>query len=187
MASASAVGDREVFLLLEEYCCRRRRSEQELQPTECTDEVSNLSTVVDRLVQITDSAPVPEVVVENQDEIIQKLVDLMITFGDNINERIRQSTVLQRQLSDFTYDAFEKLTSSVQNLLDRTRAAPSEDSEERIQQRRIAWAFEVTSRLSATGVIQRRRMLSFGERYIQQHHSAWVLQHGGWEEVFAVD
>ncbi|XP_039989099.1 apoptosis facilitator Bcl-2-like protein 14 [Xiphias gladius] len=109
----------------------------------------------------------------------------MIRLGDDIHEKIKENTVLQQQLSNLNYNMFEKLTSGVQNLVGQRGQATA--SEERIQRQKIAWAFEVTSRLSATGVVQRRRVLSFGELYIQQHHSAWVQQHGGWEEVFAVD
>ncbi|XP_023258272.1 apoptosis facilitator Bcl-2-like protein 14 [Seriola lalandi dorsalis] len=143
------------------------------------------SVAVERLVQITQSAPVPEVYVESQDEIIQRLVALMMAFGDDIDKKIQQSPVLQQQLCNMNYDLFEKLTYSVQKLVNRPGRAAA--SEERIQQQKIAWAFEVTSRLSAVGVVQRRRVLSFGDRYIQQHHAAWVQQHGGWDEVFAVD
>ncbi|XP_022617312.1 uncharacterized protein LOC111233711 [Seriola dumerili] len=143
------------------------------------------SAAVEQLVQITESALVPEVYVESQDEIIQKLVALMMTFGDDIDKKIQQSPVLQQQLCNMNYDLFEKLTYSVQNLVNRPGRAAA--SEERIQQQNIAWAFEVTSRLSAVGIVQRRRVLSFGNRYIQQHHAAWVQQHGGWDEVFAVD
>lgn len=87
--------------------------------------------------------------------------------------QIAQSPQLQQQLSHLTYDLFEKVTSSVQDLVHSS-------SEEDVQQKKIAWAFEVTSRLSVVGVVQRRTVLSFGDRYIQQHHSAWVQEHGGW-------
>ncbi|KAG7217680.1 hypothetical protein INR49_021235 [Caranx melampygus] len=108
----------------------------------------------------------------------------MITFGDDINQKITQNPLLQQQLSNMNYDLFEKVTSTVQNLVDSGQVS---ECEEEVQQKKIAWAFEVTSRLSVVGVVQRRRLLSFGDRYIQQHHSAWVQEHGGWDEVFAVD
>ena len=92
--------------------------------------------------------------------------------------QIKQNSVAQQQLSSLNYDTFKALTSSVQRLVGQGGAAAA--SEEQVQWQNIALAFEVTSRLSATGVVQRRRVLSFGERYIRQHHSAWVQQHGGW-------
>ncbi|KAG7218079.1 hypothetical protein INR49_020638 [Caranx melampygus] len=192
MASGScAGGDSEVLLLLEEYCSHRRSTGTRsycgvlhLQGPDDSGESQSRSSAVDRLVQITDSAPVPKVYVESQDEIVQKLVNLMITFGDDINQKITQNPLLQQQLSNMNYDLFEKVTSTVQNLVDSGQVS---ECEEEVQQKKIAWAFEVTSRLSVVGVVQRRRLLSFGDRYIQQHHSAWVQEHGGWDEVFAVD
>ncbi|KAF3705999.1 Apoptosis facilitator Bcl-2-like protein 14 [Channa argus] len=142
------------------------------------------SAVAERLVEINKSAPIPEVVVEDQDETIRKLVELMITFGDDINMKIHQDPVLQEQLSNLSYDTFQKLTFSVQNLV---QSGPAAESEDQIQQQKISWAFEVTSRMSVITVVQRRRVLSYGDQYIQQHHSAWIQEHGGWDEVFDVD
>ena len=98
--------------------------------------------------------------------------------------QIKQNTLLQQQLRTMNYDMFERLTSSVQSLVGPegqvAAAAAAASSDRRIQQQRIAWAFEVTSRLSAMDFIPKRRVLSFGDRYIQQHHNAWLQQHGGW-------
>lgn len=92
--------------------------------------------------------------------------------------QIKQNLDLQQQLRDLDYDMFKELTSSVQSLVHPAeRAAPSEVH---IQRQKIALAFEVTSRLSATSLVHQRRVLSFGERYIQENHSAWVEQHRGW-------
>ncbi|XP_026221258.1 apoptosis facilitator Bcl-2-like protein 14 [Anabas testudineus] len=202
MARAAGVKHSEVLLLLEDYCSRRaqprsarshtpaqwkgyrrgpavslckgagRQHQQRLE----ADSVGQRN-VAERLVRINDSTPVPAVVVENQDELIQKLVELMMTFGDDINKKIDENPVLQEQRTNLNYNMFEKVTSSVQNLVQMDLNA---ESEEQIQQQKISWAFEVTSRLSATGVVQRRRVLSYGDQYIQQHHSDWVQQHGGW-------
>ncbi|KAM7397211.1 hypothetical protein PAMP_020203 [Pampus punctatissimus] len=211
MASGSAadgVEESEVLLLLREYCSRRSRqrskwvvympcSPHKIQLQSFRDHesgevefrsgweggspASTRTAVAGRLVQIAESAPIPEVVVDDQDEIIQKLVELVKTAGDDINKKIQQNVFMQQQLSAMNYDMFERLTSSVQSLVG------PEASDQRIQKQRIAWAFEVTSRLSATDFVPRRRVLSFGDRYIQQHHNAWLQQHGGWEEVFDVE
>ncbi|XP_067349260.1 apoptosis facilitator Bcl-2-like protein 14 isoform X2 [Channa argus] len=213
MAGASAMtGEQsEILLLLEQYCSKRSRQTSTCRnqwkklmsgerfsstvPTVCTEGpvLSNQkddspsrshSAVAERLVEINKSAPIPEVVVEDQDETIRKLVELMITFGDDINMKIHQDPVLQEQLSNLSYDTFQKLTFSVQNLV---QSGPAAESEDQIQQQKISWAFEVTSRMSVITVVQRRRVLSYGDQYIQQHHSAWIQEHGGWDEVFDVD
>ncbi|XP_034031886.1 apoptosis facilitator Bcl-2-like protein 14 [Thalassophryne amazonica] len=141
---------------------------------------SEQSGVEDRLAQIADSAIIPEVDLEetgldSQDQIVQLLVDLLKSSGDEMNKKILQNDVLKRQLSTLNYSLFEKFTFSMQSLVCKT------------PQEKIAWAFEVTSRLSAVHVVPRRRVLSFGDRYIRQHHSAWVQQHGGWEKAFDSD
>ncbi|XP_053175434.1 uncharacterized protein si:ch211-218c6.8 [Scomber japonicus] len=145
------------------------------------------TVVAGRLVEIADSAPIPDMHVEDQDEIVQRLVTLLKSSGDNINDKIKQNPFLQQQLSSMTYDTFAKLTSSVQSLVQpegRAAAAAAAASDRRIQQQKIALAFEVTSRLSAMEVIPRRRVLSFADQYIQQHHQDWLQQQGGWKEAF---
>ncbi|XP_042267319.1 apoptosis facilitator Bcl-2-like protein 14 [Thunnus maccoyii] len=184
---------------------RSGRTEPTFQPQRLvlqSDEFPDTTrtTVADRLVQIADSAPIPEVDVEDHDEIIQKMVELMKTFGDDINKKIKQNMALQQQLRTMNYDMFERLTSSMQNLVGQegqgaaaaveaaaVEAEAEAASDRRIQQQKIAWAFEVTSRLSAMDLVPKRRVLSFADRYIQQHHNAWLQQHGGWEEVFDVE
>ncbi|XP_039893586.1 apoptosis facilitator Bcl-2-like protein 14 [Simochromis diagramma] len=119
------------------------------------------------------------------DDIVQRLVELIRAEGDDIDRKIKQNLDLQQQLRDLDYDMFKELTSSVQSLVHPAeRAAPSEVQ---IQRQKIALAFEVTSRLSATSLVHQRRVLSFGERYIQENHSAWVEQHRGWAEAFSID
>ncbi|XP_042082629.1 apoptosis facilitator Bcl-2-like protein 14 isoform X4 [Haplochromis burtoni] len=119
------------------------------------------------------------------DDIVQRLVELIRAEGDDIDRKIKQNLGLQQQLRDLDYDMFKELTSSVQSLVHPAeQAAPSEVH---IQRQKIALAFEVTSRLSATSLVHQRRVLSFGERYIQENHSAWVEQHRGWAEAFSID
>ncbi|XP_067446848.1 apoptosis facilitator Bcl-2-like protein 14 isoform X2 [Thunnus thynnus] len=176
---------------------RSGRTEPTFQPQRLvlqSDEFADTTrtTVADRLVQIADSAPIPEVDVEDHDEIIQKMVELMKTFGDDINKKIKQNISLQQQLRTMNYDMFEKLTSSMQSRVGQegqgaAAASAEAASDRRIQQQKIALVFEVTSRLSAMDLVPKRRVLSFGDRYIQQHHNAWLQQHGGWEEVFDVE
>lgn len=139
-------------------------------------------------------------------EIIQKLVQLVVMFGDDINAKVcsdsqiqnrrtgqnsqlitssvppspqlKQNPVLKEQLQNLNYKTFEKLTSTVQNLVAPAGQAAGPDR--RVEQQKIAWAFEVTSRLSAVGVVHHRRVLNFGAQYIEQNHVGWVQQHGGW-------
>ncbi|XP_015253553.1 PREDICTED: apoptosis facilitator Bcl-2-like protein 14 [Cyprinodon variegatus] len=140
-----------------------------------------LATIVDSA-HIADSPTIAEQNLQTQDEIIQRLVQLLITFGDDIEAKLKQNPALQQQLQNLNYTMFEKLTSTVQNLL--VPSVPGPGSDGPVQQQRIAWAFEVTSRLSAVHVVQRRTVLHFGAQYIEQNHAGWIQQHGGWDEAF---
>ncbi|KAM4552974.1 apoptosis facilitator Bcl-2-like protein 14 [Fundulus diaphanus] len=139
-------------------------------------------TVPERLAQIADLAPITEENLQMQDEIIRRLVQLLITFGDDIEEKLKQNPALRQQLQNLNYSVFEKLTSTVQNLVVPSGRAAGSDHP--VQKQRIAWAFEVTSRLSAVAVVHRRAVLNFGARYIKENHAGWLQRHGGWEEAF---
>ncbi|KAM4618636.1 uncharacterized protein ACJ7VT_007987 isoform 2-T2 [Polymixia lowei] len=154
---------------------------------------SALDGVADRLAQIADSAQISEEDLEtdgleDQDDVIEKLVELLKKSGDKLNEKIKKNTVLQQHLQTaFNYAVFERVTSTLQSLVGLDITDGSTVSKDRLQREQIAWAFEVTSRLSAVDIIPRRRALGFGERYVRLNHSAWVQQHGGWEKAFDSD
>ncbi|XP_014876568.1 apoptosis facilitator Bcl-2-like protein 14 [Poecilia latipinna] len=144
--------------------------------------VKKAQNVPRQLAKIADSAPIAEQNLQTQDEIIQRLVKLMITLGDDINVKLNQNPALQQQLQNLNYNLFERLTSTVQNLVVPPDQAACLDG--LVQKQRIAWAFEVTSRLSSVTVVQRRAIQQFGARYIAENHAGWVQQQGGWEEAF---
>ncbi|XP_054892780.1 apoptosis facilitator Bcl-2-like protein 14 [Poeciliopsis prolifica] len=135
-----------------------------------------------QLVKIAESAPITGQNLQTQDEIIRRLVELMITLGDDINMKLKQNPALQQQLQNLNYNLFEKLTCTVQNLVAPPGQAACSDG--LVQKQRIAWAFEVTSRLSSVTVVHRRAVQQFGARYIAENHAGWVQQQGGWEEAF---
>lgn len=92
--------------------------------------------------------------------------------------QLKRNLVLKEQLQNLNYKTFEKLTSTVQNLVAPAGQAAGPDC--LVEQQKIAWAFEVTSRLSAVGVVHHRRVLNFGAQYIEKNHADWVRQRGGW-------
>lgn len=157
-----------------------------------TEEGSTLSGLANKLTEIADSTHIPEHVEkdgqEDLDDVIKKLVDLLRTAGDKLNEEITQNKALQAQLqSSFNYTMFEKVTSMLQGMVGTSSMGQAAESALSLQRKQIAWAFEVTSRLSAVDLIPMSRSMGFGERYVQLHHSAWVQQNGGWEKVFHDD
>ncbi|CAL8263683.1 unnamed protein product [Merluccius merluccius] len=152
------------YRLLEAYCRRRELC-------------SSLNTVVDCLADIADSAPFAEGNLKNED-----------SSPEQLGQCIKQNKVLQQQLqTGFSYSLFERVIATLQGCLSVGSAPPgaSANEETRMRRKQIASAFEVTSRLSAVELIPKRRVLSFGKHFLHQHHSDWVQQHGGWDEVFS--
>ncbi|CAL8358857.1 unnamed protein product [Lota lota] len=154
--------------------------------------------VVESLADIADSVQIAEGDLktedsspEHQQDLVEKLVELLKKEGDDMNEKIKQNKVLQQQLQGaISYSLFERLMAALQGgcpvgSAAQCTSAPSA-SEARLRMEQIAWTFEVTHRLSAIDQIPKRRALSFGSRYLRQHHSDWVQQHGGWQKVFTV-
>ncbi|KAM4733434.1 uncharacterized protein FYW61_006877 [Anableps anableps] len=196
--------ERDVLLLVEKYCnlgspptifpqtpalSSRKPSKQPVITVQFVSDSFNRSgsackvpDVPRQLARIVASAPITEQNLQTQDEIIQRLIELLITFGDDINVKLKQNPALQKQLQNLNYNLFEKLTSTVQNLVAPSGWAAGSDG--LVQKQRIAWAFEVTSRLSSVTVVHRRAIQKFGAQYIEENHADWVQQHGGWEEAF---
>lgn len=157
-----------------------------------TEEGSTLSGLANRLTEIADSAKIPEHFEkddqEDLDDVIKKLVDLLRTAGDKLNDKITKNKALQAELrSSFNYTMFEKVTSMLQGMVGTSSVDQAAESALSLQRKQIAWAFEVTSRLSAVDLIPMSRLMGFGEQYVQLHHSAWVQQNGGWEKAFNDD
>ncbi|XP_013981083.1 uncharacterized protein isoform X4 [Salmo salar] len=161
-------------------------------------EGNTLNGVADRLTQIADSVQITTDDIESdgtedQHDVIRRLVELLKASGDKLNEEIKSNHVLQRHLqTSFTYSLFETVTST---LLQRVTGVegdgpvgqtgyPAPEKEERVQREKIALACEVTSKLSALDLHPMSRAMGFGTRYLQEHHTAWVKKHGGWNNVF---
>lgn len=52
--------------------------------------------------------------------------------------------------------------------------------EDNDQKLKIAWTFEMTSRLSAIDLQPMNRAMGFGAQYVHQHFAPWIQQRGGW-------
>ncbi|XP_064785443.1 uncharacterized protein si:ch211-218c6.8 isoform X1 [Oncorhynchus masou masou] len=161
-------------------------------------EGNTLNGVADRLIQIADSVQITTDDIESdgtedQHDVIRRLVELLKVSGDKLNEEIMSNHILQRHLqTSFTYSLFETVTSTLlqgvtgvegDGPVART-GCPTPEKEERVQREQIALACEVTSKLSALDLHPMSRAMGFGTRYLQEHHTAWVKKHGGWNSVF---
>ncbi|XP_055789449.1 apoptosis facilitator Bcl-2-like protein 14 isoform X2 [Salvelinus fontinalis] len=159
---------------------------------------NTLDGVADRLTQIADSVQITPDDIESdgtddQHDLIRRLVELLKASGDKLNEEIKSNHILQRHLqTSFTYSLFETVTSTLLQGVTGVEGDgpvaqtgyPAPEKEERVQREQIALACEVTSKLSALDLHPMSRAMGFGTRYLQEHHTAWVKKHGGWNNVF---
>ncbi|XP_062860797.1 apoptosis facilitator Bcl-2-like protein 14 [Trichomycterus rosablanca] len=142
------------------------------------------SSVVDELTRIVDRVPAAqdEVQTDSDTDLIQRLVDLLKESGDKLNEKIQRDKELLGYLENcFSYNLFETLTAAFICKVVPAREQAEETTE---QKRKIAWTFEMTSRLSALDLQPMNRVMGFGAQYVHQHFTPWIQQHGGWENTF---
>ncbi|XP_050991477.1 apoptosis facilitator Bcl-2-like protein 14 isoform X2 [Labeo rohita] len=189
------------YRLLETYCQKRRKPQTRLRQSACMysfdagDE--KFSDVAEKLTQIVDNGLLDEELLQpvdrrlNADEgieadsdkdvdqdVIEKLVDLLKKSGDNLNEKILSNHELKGYLQrTFSYDVFKKLTKTFITSVVQGGSKREE----------IALAFEVTSRLKALDLQPMNRAMGYGAQYLQEYFAPWVKQHGGWEKAFEDD
>lgn len=78
-------------------------------------------------------------------------------------------------LQGFSYRMFVELASAFTRSM-----VPLGKEKNNDQKIKMAWTFEMTSRLSALDLQPMNRAMGFGAQYVQQHFSQWIQQHGGW-------
>ncbi|XP_060779775.1 apoptosis facilitator Bcl-2-like protein 14 [Neoarius graeffei] len=145
--------------------------------------------VAAKLTDIVDSVPPTQDQVETDSGsgVIQRLVELLKEYGDQVNEKIQNDEQLLRHLQgSFSYNLFEKLASAfIQSIVPQGKA--EERQREEVDQKiKIAWTFEMTSRLSTLDLQPMNRAMGFGAKYVHQHFAPWIQQHGGWENAFKI-
>ncbi|XP_062403521.1 apoptosis facilitator Bcl-2-like protein 14 [Sardina pilchardus] len=146
------------------------------------DPPDELGSVADKLTQIVDTVDlVPEIETDSNDDIIQRLVELLREAGDELDGKIKKNPELVEQLKgSFSYSLFEKVTKSFLECV-----VPSwTGSTQGTQKAQIAMTFEVTNRLTTLDVQPMNRIMGFGAQFLQQNFSGWVQKYGGWEKAF---
>ncbi|KAB5574846.1 hypothetical protein PHYPO_G00213840 [Pangasianodon hypophthalmus] len=154
-------------------------------PASAEAEPEAFAQVADKLTHIVDSAPPAQDQVVTDCGVIQRLVELLKEYGDQVNEKIQKDKELLSYLQGlFSYNLFEELASAFIHSM----VTPGKQREEDIDQKmKIAWTFEMTSRLSALDLQPMNRAMGFGAQYVHQHFAPWIQQHGGWENAFKSD
>ncbi|XP_052387954.1 apoptosis facilitator Bcl-2-like protein 14 isoform X2 [Carassius gibelio] len=200
------------YRLLETYCQKRRKRESRARSMKSAcmyslgaqSDDEQFGDVAEKLTQIVDKGLLGEELLHNVDkrllvdeglesdgdlgvkdvdqDVIDKLIDLLKKSGDNLNERIQSNHELLGYLQrTFTYDLFKKLTKAF-----ITSVVP-EYLQSKRKREQIALAFEVTSRLKALDLHPMNRAMGYGAQYLQENFAPWVKQHGGWEKAFDDD
>ncbi|KAM9481581.1 apoptosis facilitator Bcl-2-like protein 14 isoform 2-T2 [Clarias gariepinus] len=143
--------------------------------------------VAERLTHIVDSElPAQEhVETDNDSAVIHRFVDLLKEYGDQMNEKIKNDEELLGYLQGLlSYNLFETLASAFINSVVPPGNQRKEDNDQKLK---IAWTFEMTSRLSAIDLQPMNRAMGFGAQYVHQHFAPWIQQRGGWENAFNIN
>nr|XP_004611366.1 unnamed protein product [Sorex araneus] len=119
---------------------------------------------------------------DGEDQAIAKIVELLKYSGDQLERELRKDRNLMSSFPDgLTYALFRTITDQFLRGVD-TRG----ESEVKAQSFRAALAIDVMTKLTALDTHPMSRVLGFGAKYLKEHFSPWVQQHGGWEKVFGV-
>ncbi|XP_055974244.1 LOW QUALITY PROTEIN: apoptosis facilitator Bcl-2-like protein 14 [Sorex fumeus] len=119
---------------------------------------------------------------DGEDQAIAKIVELLKYSGDQLERELRKDKTLMSSFQDgLTYTLFRTITDQFLKGVD-TRG----ESEAKAQSFRAALAIDVMTKLTALDTHPMSRVLGFGAKYLKEHFSPWVQQHGGWEKVFGV-
>ncbi|XP_049639299.1 apoptosis facilitator Bcl-2-like protein 14 [Suncus etruscus] len=117
-----------------------------------------------------------------EDHAITRIVELLKYSGDQLERELQRDKNLMHSFQDgLSYSIFKSITDQFLRGVD-TRG----ESEVRAQSFKAALAIDVMTKLTAFDTHPMNRVLGFGTKYLKEHFSPWVQQHGGWEKVFGV-
>ncbi|XP_045684922.1 apoptosis facilitator Bcl-2-like protein 14 isoform X1 [Phyllostomus hastatus] len=117
-----------------------------------------------------------------EDQIIAKIVELLKYSGDQMEIELKKDKTLMNSFRDgLTYPVFKTITDQFLRGID-TRG----ESEVKAQGFKAALAIDVTAKLTAIDNHPMNKVLGFGTKYLKDHFSPWIQQHGGWEKVLGV-
>lgn len=120
--------------------------------------------------------------IDGEDHAITRIVELLKYSGDQLERELQRDKNLMHSFQDgLSYSIFKSITDQFLRGVD-TRG----ESEVRAQSFKAALAIDVMTKLTALDTHPMNRVLGFGTKYLKEHFSPWVQQHGGWEKVFGV-
>uniref|UniRef100_A0A8C1A048 Apoptosis facilitator Bcl-2-like protein 14 n=1 Tax=Castor canadensis TaxID=51338 RepID=A0A8C1A048_CASCN len=120
---------------------------------------------------------------DGEDEVIARVVELLKQSGDHLESELKKDKALMNSLQDklSSYSMFETITDQLLRDVD-TRG----ESEAKARGFKAALAIDATAKLTAVDNHPMNRVLGFGTKYLKEHFSSWVQQHGGWEKILGI-
>ncbi|XP_033004137.1 apoptosis facilitator Bcl-2-like protein 14 isoform X1 [Lacerta agilis] len=174
---------------------------------------SDINVVVDRLAEIVDnSTPFPQrtgfkalehtlsleadggcaTKPENEDDVekdekeklIKEIVALLRASGDKLQEKVQNDRTFFQCASELmSYGFFSRVADQ---FLEEIPADSTADSEVQAQSIKVAFAIEVTTRLTAIDNHPMNTILGFGTKYLKENFSPWIHSQGGWGKALGL-
>nr|XP_056718948.1 apoptosis facilitator Bcl-2-like protein 14 [Euleptes europaea] len=121
---------------------------------------------------------------DNEEKIIDTIVVLLRQSGDALAEQMKKDKTLSSSFwSVMSYSVFRRIANQ---FLEDVPVDPARDSEAHVQSTKVAYAMELTTRLTAVDSHPMSLMLGFGTKYLKENFMPWVCSHGGWEKALGL-
>lgn len=121
--------------------------------------------------------------VSDDEALIQRIAAVLRESGDRLQEEIKSDKTLYQGICELftSYSYFKKVT-------DLYVGDQVIEEEVEIQQQsvKIAFAMDITTKLTAIDHHPMNKVLGFGVKYLKEKFSPWIKEHGGWEKAFSV-
>uniref|UniRef100_A0A8C9FIV7 Apoptosis facilitator Bcl-2-like protein 14 n=1 Tax=Pavo cristatus TaxID=9049 RepID=A0A8C9FIV7_PAVCR len=119
----------------------------------------------------------------DEEKTIQTIVALLRKSGDQLEEKFKKDRSFYQRFEDMlSYAFFERLTDL---FLENVSADSINETEDRLQCTKVAFALEVATRLTAVDNHPMNLVMGFGLKYLQEHFSPWIRDRGGWDKALS--
>ncbi|XP_078529609.1 apoptosis facilitator Bcl-2-like protein 14 isoform X4 [Lissotriton helveticus] len=169
------------------------------QEGDAAPDPETVAYIIDHLVEILNDAPgyssdpgyrtlrrsfsVEADGVSDDEALIQRIAAVLRESGDRLQEEIKSDKTLHQGICELftSYNYFKKVT-------DLYVGDQVIEEEVEIQQQsvKIAFAMDLTTKLTAIDHHPMNKVLGFGVKYLKEKFSPWIKEHGGWEKAFSV-
>ncbi|POI25158.1 hypothetical protein CIB84_011092, partial [Bambusicola thoracicus] len=119
----------------------------------------------------------------DEEKTIQTIVALLRKSGDQLEEKFKKDRSFYHRFEDMlSYAFFERLTDL---FLENVSADSTNETEDQLQCTKVAFTLEVATRLTAVDNHPMNLVMGFGLKYLREHFSPWIRDHGGWDKALS--